>query len=349
MEFEMSATIALPAAKNFTLNDFKQWAFPHWILWCTVLALFAINSVWLGINTRISIDSKWMTGNAIFTVIALTVIFFRALKPEKFDWFLHRLWCVLLYVLLSALLMRNLQVLNHLTMSSNLPMADARLMAWDVALGFDWLAYSKMMTVSAVFTKILFYAYNELTFSGLAALAVTIVLSNNRKRTLEIIYLVVVTAIACIVVAAGFPAKATMALLVDQELLSRLQIGTGVLHVEQLMQLRGNGPILMISDDMQGLVSFPSFHTCMALIIAWCSRGKWYASLVGSVIGTAIIAGTPIFGGHYLVDLLAGGAVTGIALMIWRMKIEPHVANSIADTNQKTFAIPNYFNRFKLN
>lgn len=345
----MQTSFVLPTskAKSFTLLDFKQWAFPHWILWSAVLALFAVNSLWLGLSPRIAIEPKWMTGNLILTTGAFVTIAFRMLKPEKFDWFLHHLWSVLLYVLLSALLMRNLQVLNHLTMATNIPMADDRLMAWDLALGFDWLAYCKMLTTAPLVTKILFFAYNEITFSGLAALAVALILSGNRKRALEIIYLVVVTAIVCIIVATAFPAKATMALLADQELLSRLQLGTGVLHVEQLMQLRGSNSILMMSDDMQGLVSFPSFHTCMALIIAWCARGRWYTLFIAAIIGAAIILGTPIFGGHYLVDLIGGFAVTLCAIVLWHSWIVPNVANFIADTNENSFPLPRWFNRFK--
>lgn len=328
-----------------TLAEFKQWAFPHWILWSAVLALFAVNSLWLGLSTRISIEPNWMTGNAILTVAAFAIITFRMSKPEKFDWFLHRLWSILLYVLLSALLMRNLQVLNHLTMSINLPMADDRLMAWDVALGFDWLAYSKWLTASPLLNEILFFAYNQITFSGLAALAVILIVLNDRRRELEIIYLVVVTAIVCITMATAFPAKATMALLGDQELLARLQIGTGVLHVDQLLALRGNGPVFLRPDDMQGLVSFPSFHTCMALIIAWCSRGRWYTIAIGTVIGAAIVAGTPIFGGHYLVDVLGGMAVTAGAIWVWRAKIEQNISNYMANTQADSFPLPKALKR----
>lgn len=345
----MSAqSITTANTKNFrTINEFKQWAYPHWILWCAVLTLFAANSLWLGLSTRISIEPNWMTGNIILAIVAFVIIVFRMFKPEKFDWFLHRLWSVLLYVLLSALLMRNLQVFNHLTMSTNLPMADDRLMAWDLALGFDWLAYSKMLTASPLVTKILFFAYNELTYSGLTALAVALIVSNNRKRALEIIYLVVVTAIICILVAMEFPAQATMALLADQELLSRFQIGTGVLHVEQLMQLRGDASIFMKSDDMQGLISFPSFHTCMALIIAWCSRGRWYSALIGTSIAAAIIVGTPIFGGHYLVDVLGGVVVTALSILLWRNKIEPRVANHMDGISGNSFPLPKWLNRFQ--
>ncbi len=341
----MQLTAAQSTLRTFNLAEFKQWAFPHWLLWSAVLALFAVNSLWLGLSARISIEPNWMTGNAILTVAAFAIISFRMLKPDKFDWFLHRLWSILLYVLLSALLMRNLQVLNHLTMSTNMPMADDRLMAWDVALGFDWLAYSKWLTASPLVTEILFFAYNQITFSGLAALAVTLIILNDRRRALEIIYLVVVTAIVCIVMATAFPAKATMALLGDQELLTRLQIGTGVLHVDQLLALRGNGPVLLRPDDMQGLVSFPSFHTCMALIIAWCSRGWWYSTVIGIAIGAAIIAGTPIFGGHYLVDVLGGMAVTAGAIYVWRTKIERHISNHIADTQPNSFPLPKALKR----
>jgi PAP2 superfamily len=313
------------ATLQTNIQILKNWAFPHWILWATVLAVFAITASWLGLNQRISIELMWIYGNLVLSAVGFALISFRAFRPQIFDWFLHRLWCVLLYVLLSAVLMRNLQVLSHLIMSTNLPMADDMLMFWDRSLGFDWLAYSKFSTSNATVTSLLFFAYNQLTFSGLAFVAASLVVLNLRQRSIEAIYLVVVTALICITSAAFFPAKATMALLGDAELLSRLQIGTGVLHVEQLMALRGNGPIFMTPDNMQGLVSFPSFHTCMALIIAWCSRGRWYTHFIGLAVGAAIIIGTPIFGGHYLVDVLGGAFIFALALAIWRVRIEKNV------------------------
>jgi membrane-associated phospholipid phosphatase len=325
-----------------TLADFKNWAFPHWVLWVAVLATFAVTATWLGLSARISIAPMWVVGNLVLSFGGILLIIFRAMRPQIFDWFLHRLWCVLLCTLISAVLMRNLQVLSHLIMSTNLPMADDTLMAWDKGLGFDWLAYSKFITSSPAVTSALFFAYNQLTFGGLAAVAAVIIALNMRRRSIEIIYLVVVTALICITTAAYFPARATMALLGDAELLSRLQIGTGVLHVEQLMALRGDGLIFMTPDNMQGLVSFPSFHTCMALIIAWCCRGHWLTSIVGIIVGAAIIAGTPIFGGHYLVDVLGGAAVFALALIAWRNWIEPQLQPRIANTTATSFPLPNW-------
>ena len=343
----MSSTIVSTTsrAKIPSLQNLASWAFPHWILWSAVLAIFGVNAVWIGLDSRISIEPSWASGNIILTIIAFALVAFRFFKPAKFDWFLHRLWCVLLYVLLSAVLTRNLQVFSHLLMSTNFPMADDMLMVWDRALGFDWLAYAKFVTASPPITSILFFAYNQLTFSGLALVAVVLIAINNRVRAIEIVYLAVATAIGCIVLSAPFPALATMHLLGDQELLGRLNIGTGVLHVEQLLAMRGNGTILMSPDNMQGLISFPSYHTCMALIIGWCSRGHWTTATLGGLIALAILIGTPIFGGHYLVDVLAGAAITACAIWFWRNKIEGRVTPYLADSDEYSLSLPKWIRR----
>jgi PAP2 superfamily len=341
----MSNTLALPA-RRIDYSSFKTWAFPHWGLWALVISVFIINAFWLGIDQRLSVEPQWFRNNLVLIAAGFAAIALRCYRPAMFDWFLHRLWCLLTAVLLSGVLMQNLQVANHLIMSIPFPMADETLMNWDHALSFDWLAYSKAITASPLITKILFFAYNELTFSGLAALAGIIIILDKRIRAIEIIFLVATTAIICEIVSVAFPAEATMALLADPELLSRLKLGTGVLHVEQLRELRSSAPVVMESHNMQGLVSFPSFHTCMALIMMWCSRGFWATNLIGIAIGTLIIIGTPLFGGHYLADLIGGALVTAIALLTWRIKIEPNLSASI-DGKEFTRPLPNSLRIFK--
>jgi PAP2 superfamily len=343
---QISAAVPTQKAKVPSLREFANWAFPHWILWSAVLAAFAINLIWIGLNSRISIQPSWASGNVTLTIAAFAIIAFRSFKSEKFDWFLHRLWCVLLYVLLSAVLTRNLQVFSHLLMTTNFPMADDMLMGWDKSLDFDWLAYSKAVTSNPTITTVLFFAYNQITFTGLAAVAIVLIAINNRVRAIEIVYLVVATAFACIISSAPFPALATMQLLGDQDLLGRLNIGTGVLHVDHLMALRGNGAILMSPDSMPGLISFPSFHTCMAIIIGWCSRGTRLTTALGSAAAIAILIGTPIFGGHYLVDVLSGAAITFAAIWLWRAKIERHVSPYLMGTTEKSFPLPKWLRRF---
>jgi hypothetical protein len=328
------------ALKSLSMKDLRDWAFPHWYLWAAVLALFILNAAWLGLNTRITMNPTWYLTNAVMVFAASCALVFRILKAASFDWFLHRMWCALMCVFLAAVLMGNLQILNHLTMTTAFPMADQFLLSWDRAIGFEWLAYAKAMTVSPLVTKTLFIAYNSLTFAGLGVVAAIWVALNNRVRVMEIIFLVVSTAIVCITIACAFPARAAMDLLADQDLLSRLNIGAGVYHIEQLMALRGNAPIFIEPANLEGLATFPSFHTCLGLLIIWGSRGHWLTGTLGALTGMTIIAATPIFGGHYLVDVICGSFVTGLAIALWHFKIRPNVANHIPASTPGAYDFP---------
>jgi len=63
-------------------------------------------------------------------------------------------------------------------------------------------------------------------------------------------------------------------------------------------------------------VTFPSFHTAMALTYIWGFRNTgpigWGATLLNIVMLCAI----PWIGGHYLVDMIAGAAVMLVSLAI---------------------------------
>lgn len=67
--------------------------------------------------------------------------------------------------------------------------------------------------------------------------------------------------------------------------------------------------------DGKGIVTFPSFHTAcglMAAVLAWANRWLRWPFLIWSAL---LIAGTPIDGGHYLADILAGGLITAAVLI----------------------------------
>jgi PAP2 superfamily len=327
------------------ISDLARFAFPHWRLWVVVLALAAVNAVWIGISERLTMEPSWFARIAFLSLAALAMLLLRRFKGASFDWFLHRIWCLLLTVLLGAVLTQNLQVFNHLTMTTAWPMADGLLLSWDRALGFDWLAYGKAMTASTTLTKLLFFAYNQLTMGGLALVALGLALLDKRARLIELAGLMTATALVCIVAASFFPARAAMDLLADQELLSRLAIGSGVYHLEQLQALRGTDPLMMRPDVMQGLATFPSFHTCLGLLIIWCSRGNWLSFAPGAFVGATVVAATPIYGGHYLVDLIGGGVVTFASILVWSRCAAGRVADRMPGLDHQQLALPAWLSR----
>ena len=73
-------------------------------------------------------------------------------------------------------------------------------------------------------------------------------------------------------------------------------------------------------DRMGAVISFPSFHTVCALILAQAWHGIRFAGPVAKLLAGVIIFSCIPMGGHYLVDLIAGAAVWwGVTLAVDRI------------------------------
>jgi PAP2 superfamily len=78
-----------------------------------------------------------------------------------------------------------------------------------------------------------------------------------------------------------------------------------------------SNPVLRV-DSIGGVVSFPSFHLIMGLIIVfmWRRRPVMLALSVASFVVMAVA--TLPFGGHYVVDLVGGAAVWSLSFAVSR-------------------------------
>jgi hypothetical protein len=84
--------------------------------------------------------------------------------------------------------------------------------------------------------------------------------------------------------------------------------GGDVVYLRDLLALRAGGPWHFELSAMQGIVTMPSYHTVQAVLLTYAFRRT---GLVGYGIATlnfAMLLSIPPIGGHYLVDMLAGGA-----------------------------------------
>jgi membrane-associated phospholipid phosphatase len=80
-----------------------------------------------------------------------------------------------------------------------------------------------------------------------------------------------------------------------------------------------NGSLTVIDlSELQGVVSFPSFHTVLGVITTYALRDTlWLMIPVLLINGTMIVSTMPI-GGHHLVDVLAGAGLTVGAMLLLR-------------------------------
>ena len=65
---------------------------------------------------------------------------------------------------------------------------------------------------------------------------------------------------------------------------------------------------------LSGIVTFPSFHAASAALYTWALWQVWWFRPVAVVANAAMLAATPVDGGHYFIDLAAGIAVAALAI-----------------------------------
>jgi hypothetical protein len=69
---------------------------------------------------------------------------------------------------------------------------------------------------------------------------------------------------------------------------------------------------------LAGIVTFPSFHASSAVLYAWALWPVRWMRPIAIIANGAMLASTPIDGGHYFIDLAAGIAVAVLAIMAAR-------------------------------
>jgi PAP2 superfamily len=197
-------------------------------------------------------------------------------------------------------------VFSYLVVSTNAPLIDAHLARLDQHLGFDWPAVFLWTRRHPGFDLILALAYAS-AIGQIGAVIIYLAIANRREQLAEFTTVFVVTAVLTVIVSGFFPAEGPFkfysALHADASMLS---------HFEPLREgtLRTIDPL-----TTQGLVSIPSFHTVVALLLAYAMR-RTYVWPLFVVLSVLVILSTPVRGGHYLVDLVAGALMLGAVLAV---------------------------------
>jgi membrane-associated phospholipid phosphatase len=66
--------------------------------------------------------------------------------------------------------------------------------------------------------------------------------------------------------------------------------------------------------NLAGIVTFPSFHACAAVLFLWALWGVWWMRPLALIANVGMLLATPMAGGHYFVDVFAGIAVAVLAI-----------------------------------
>lgn len=208
-------------------------------------------------------------------------------------------------------------VISNVGLRLGAPLADARLFAIDAALGLHVDRAVRAMAEWPLLIDGLAIIYNA---SGAAVVAlITAALAGKAiPKAWELVATSVLAMQLVALLSIAMPAIGAMAHLKMGDLQGAgLPAGAGVYHLEAFAHFySGEGGVLRLA-DLGGLVTFPSFHTVLALLATqalWDTRLRW----IGVAWTAAVIVSTIPIGGHYVIDLAAGFAIWAVCASLGR-------------------------------
>lgn len=101
-------------------------------------------------------------------------------------------------------------------------------------------------------------------------------------------------------------------------------------YLQHLHELRDGVRTVVTWRGAEGLITFPSFHTTWALLLAWSVRRHPVVLVVSAVLNGAVIAATMTTGWHYFTDVIGG-----VVLAIGVIGITTHSAAAMQETSRR--------------
>lgn len=272
-----------------------------WV-WLLTVAVAAVDLAWMLLEGWRVVPQDLAVVALAATGLAAPLALRRYRRDARLSHTLHSAIVLLVFQAAAAFL-------SYLLVSLAPPLVDATLARWDAALGFDW---PTLRAIQAGWPPLaqdaLRWSYN----SGLPQiLAVVLYLGFSDRGTAlrDFMLRYAVVTVTVVVLSAPMPAEGAWKFFVGPDSPGAANLG----HFEALRD--GTLRTLALS-QMQGLISMPSLHAAMAVLLAhavWRTPLRWPALLLNALM----LSATPVYGGHYLVDLIAGIALSLVAIA-WR-------------------------------
>jgi hypothetical protein len=194
--------------------------------------------------------------------------------------------------------------LSYLAAVPHFPLIDTELARLDVLLfGFEWDAAAQWVADRPILDQVLQAAYFSAVYQAVAVLLIGSV-ANPSDRNGEFLWQF------------GIGLILTCAVFIFTPALGKVGHVGG--YIEALTKIRSGSWAVLDYSHAEGIVTFPSFHATLSILLVYAVRGHRWALVVFVPLNVLLIAATPTVGGHYLVDLSAGAIVAVASIAITR-------------------------------
>lgn len=269
--------------------------------WLVIAALVIVELSWAA---RLGVPADLSTKRIeviIVTLLAAISFTFRRLNfqiiGDVFETFAQVLFLVLLGNSLSCLVIAS---------ARNIPLADGMLARLDSAMGFKWVAWHNFFQGLQTFNSLLSWVYYSLG-KEYALVLLYLAVMQKRDKCERLLWASMLSLLLVIAISAGIPA-----------------IGAGYFY--GFSQPRWTADILGLrahtADILKafGSISFPSFHTVLALLLIDAVRHNKWLLMPSLAFNGLMILAMPTLGSHYFIDII-GGAVVAV-FILWVIPCE---------------------------
>ena len=242
------------------------------IAWTTELSvlvvLLAFCGVWFNFYLTPSRQEEWFVGEVVF-IVALILFLSNVASP-----------------------------LQYAAIAVGFPYCDWWLAAADAAIGINVGSLAAWTFAHPAFAGILHVAYDTLLPQFVLAILLLAV-SRERERLWEFAFHFHVCAIVTVALLVLFPAVCPPAYYGFRPTIDMTHL------IGQIKGLHEGTLKVVRFEELEGLVSFPSFHAAGAMIVTWAVRDRRWVFVPIACLNVLLLASTFVTGVHYVIDVIA--------------------------------------------
>ncbi|MET4032240.1 membrane-associated phospholipid phosphatase [Bradyrhizobium sp. JR7.2] len=229
--------------------------------------------------------------------------------------------------------------LSYIGLSAGMPLQDSRFAELDRLLGLDWPAYFHFAMANP---ELLLYAKFFYAMILVPAFGVPVILGLTGQyiRLQQFVMAAILALCVVIAVSTLFPAIGTyfeFGLPSDTEIFKANGYGG---QARDIPMLRDGTLRALKLTELGGILTFPSFHAATALLSIWSLWSIWWLRPALLILNAGMLVATPLVGGHYFVDVIAGVSVAALTIQLSKCLTAVVAASPLAVSTQSASAEP---------
>jgi membrane-associated phospholipid phosphatase len=202
--------------------------------------------------------------------------------------------------------------LSYIAASLALPLWDQSFAAWDSRLGLDWMAL--LATMNSFPSVHWIFAGAYLSFPPQSITIVLALAATGRILRLRVyLFSFILAALVTIAISAVMPAQGVWGHLGLMSENYAIRPVTRELHLAIFHGLRDGTFRGLVAQGAEGIITFPSLHTAIGVLFIVAMWPVRYLRWVAVLLNVTMIVATPVDGGHYFTDVIAGAIVAALS------------------------------------